>query len=192
MSVECGQPSCARPARRAGLCATHYKRKRLGLDLSAPIRDWRGDGQKQFWRKVDKSGDCWRWTAFVDRKGYGRHGSKLAHRVAYELVTGPIPSGQLLDHICWNHACVNPAHLRPASNSTNAQNRSGPTSRNRSGVRGVYWSAREQKWRASAVVGGWRPYLGVYDTIEEAEAVVTEWRNKHMPASLRDQSKESA
>jgi hypothetical protein len=26
----------------------------------------------RFWRKVDRSGDCWLWTAGVDRRGYGR------------------------------------------------------------------------------------------------------------------------
>lgn len=35
----------------------------------------------------------------------------MAHRVAYELVVGPIPDGLQLDHLCKVRKCVNPAHL---------------------------------------------------------------------------------
>lgn len=78
---------------------------------------------ERFWAKVDKSGDCWLWTAALDRHGYGafrtggRH--RLAHRVAYELVIGPIPEGLDLDHLCRVHDCVNPAHLEPVTRREN-------------------------------------------------------------------------
>jgi hypothetical protein len=68
----------------------------------------------RFWSLVDKSGDCWRWTRRLFA-GYGRFGinyrSFYAHRVAYELVKGPIPDGLAIDHRCRNKACVNPDHL---------------------------------------------------------------------------------
>jgi len=75
--------------------------------------------QERFWSKVDRSGDCWTWTAGRLPKGYGRfhHNGKLrlAHRVAYEMVVGPIPDGLQLDHLCRNPACVNPVHLEPVT-----------------------------------------------------------------------------
>jgi HNH endonuclease len=182
MSDECKYNRCGRPIRRIGFCATHYTRQRLGQDMSAPIRGWRGDPESQFWEKVQKTDQCWQWKAFLDKKGYGRHGSKLAHRVAYELQNGPIPNGALLDHTCHNRSCVNPGHLRPANDAANSQNRSGAARTSRSGVRGVYWSARDNGWRAV----GWRPYLGCFPTIEEAENVITEWRRVNMPNSLMD------
>ena len=42
--------------------------------------------QRRFDAKIDKSGDCWGWTASKNRKGYGTFGlngkTQLAHRVA--------------------------------------------------------------------------------------------------------------
>jgi len=74
------------------------------------------DPIERFWSKVDKSGDCWLWTAGLNSAGYGkfgpRHGTAVAaHRFAYELVKGRIPEGLYLDHLCRVHNCVNPAHL---------------------------------------------------------------------------------
>jgi hypothetical protein len=69
----------------------------------------------RFWNKVDATGPCWLWTACTSGNGYG--GFQLdgrlqaAHRVAYELLVGPIPEGMQLDHLCRVLICVNPDHL---------------------------------------------------------------------------------
>lgn len=73
---------------------------------------------RRFWEKVDRSGDCWVWTAsLVQGSGYGqfRVGDKVrkAHVVAYEMMVGPVPDALTLDHVCRNRACVNPSHLEP-------------------------------------------------------------------------------
>jgi hypothetical protein len=71
---------------------------------------------ERFMEKVDRSGDCWLWTAGLNAKGYGafyQQGTmRRAHRVAFEHFVGPVPEGLELDHSCRNRACVNPAHLR--------------------------------------------------------------------------------
>lgn len=81
--------------------------------------------QDRFWAKVDKSGDCWEWTAFLTPDGYGRFGLDgaivAAHRTAYELVVGPIPDGLQIDHLCRNRKCVNPDHLEPVTQLENAR-----------------------------------------------------------------------
>lgn len=76
----------------------------------------------RFWAKVDFSGDCWEWTACT-KNGYGKFGrtggTQIAHRIAYELLVGPVPSEITLDHLCRNRPCVNPDHLEPTTRGDN-------------------------------------------------------------------------
>ena len=75
----------------------------------------------------DENG-CWIWNAARDRHGYGhiKVGGRLgrllrAHRVAYELLVGPIPEGLQLDHLCRVRSCINPAHLEPVTSGENTR-----------------------------------------------------------------------
>jgi hypothetical protein len=88
---------------------------------------------ERFWEKVDKSGGCWEWTAYK-RQGYGRFsmpgGPVLAHRLAWLMLIGPIPAGLVLDHLCRNPGCVNPAHLEPVTPGVNVMRGTGPIAAN--------------------------------------------------------------
>lgn len=79
--------------------------------------------------EFDANGGCWLWSACVVR-GYGqaafRGGRSRTHRIAYEVVNGPIPDGLLVRHTCDVKLCCNPAHLlvgTPADNARDAAER---------------------------------------------------------------------
>lgn len=46
-------------------------------------------------------------------------GRRLAHKVQWETVHGPVPDGLELDHLCRQRDCVNPAHLEPVTHAEN-------------------------------------------------------------------------
>ena len=81
----------------------------------------------RFWTKVEITpGGCWEWTAALNSngpRGYGVfwHRGRLvvAHRVAYEMVYGPIPDGLQIDHLCRNRRCVKPSHLEVVTQREN-------------------------------------------------------------------------
>lgn len=72
-----------------------------------------------FWSKVDKSGDCWNWTAALSKGGYGFFWNCYAHRVAYTEQFGSVGGDVELDHLCRNRKCVRPDHLEPVSRREN-------------------------------------------------------------------------
>ena len=77
----------------------------------------RGTLEERFWPKVNKTENCWLWTANKNNQGYGliRLGGTarkvLAHRVSWEFANGPIPSNMCVLHACDTPLCVNPSHL---------------------------------------------------------------------------------
>ena len=102
--------------------------RELGLSGSAVRNGLRAAGVE--FRKVPKSLEdrlwdyispepntgCWLWLGRLHHnRGYAYLEGDPAYRLTYEIYKGPIPDGLHLDHLCRNHACVNPDHLEPVT-----------------------------------------------------------------------------
>lgn len=171
----CTDGGCERRHYARGLCERHYQRLRASADFS-PLQ--RPTSQERFWAKVDSSGgaeSCWEWTASRNAAEYGKfwwNGRKgYAHRAAYEFAKGPIGLGQQVDHLCYNHSCCNPAHLRLVTHKQNQENRRGAQRNNAtSGIRGVV--GRPGRWFGQIRHNCQQIKIGPFATIEEAAEAV--------------------
>ena len=104
-----------------GYCTKHYQMWRLTGD---PCGSTAPTAEQRFWEKVVKTPTCWIWIKSTDDCGYGMFSdlqTHRAHRWSYENLIGPIPAGLVLDHLCRNTRCVNPAHLEPVTNDENLE-----------------------------------------------------------------------
>ena len=76
-----------------------------------------------FWSKTATETGCVIWQGAQNSKGYGCYAidgvSRLAHRVVWESLHGPIPDGLTIDHLCRVRACVNVAHMELVSVAEN-------------------------------------------------------------------------
>lgn len=99
-----------------------------------------------------------------------------AHRLSYKFTRGPIPDGMQIDHICHNRACVNPEHLRLATNKQNMENPAGLRVDNTSGHQGVTWDRSCGKWKANVHHNGRNVSAGRYASKEAAAQAVARKR----------------
>lgn len=72
--------------------------------------------QDLFWAKVNKTENCWLWSAGTNPQGYGifsvNHYPYKAHRLSWMLYHHKLITQDIkVLHICDNPLCVNPDHL---------------------------------------------------------------------------------
>lgn len=95
-----------------------------------------------------------------------------AHRLAWLMVHGEMPpKGMDIDHANGDRADNRLCNLRLATRSQNANNAK-LSSRNSTGVKGVFWYAKFNRYQVNFTADKRRVYLGLFKTLEEATAVI--------------------
>jgi hypothetical protein len=136
--------------------------------------------------KIEPRADgCWMWTAARDRTRYGvvqvkrpdgRWVVQRAHRLVFKLANGYLTDGLQVDHVCRVRECVNPAHLREATQSQNNANR--PARGGASRYKGVWFHGQCKAWCAEIGADGRKVKLGLFSTEEAAALAYNEAAKK--------------
>ncbi len=120
------------------------KEARRRLTTGAQKRD---RSPQRFWKRVDKTGECWLWTGAKQPRGYGKtqwEGKFVgAHVLAWFLTHGTWPTQYILHH-CDTPPCCNPEHLFEGTAKDNAQDRDRKN-------RGNMWKISGEKNYAASV-----------------------------------------
>lgn len=136
--------TCYESGRAPRACRSDDSHIPIMLSEASPIRPTFGDARlpRRFWSRVRVlDTGCWEWSGGTNDHGYGRFyvnpqtGKKrLAHRVLYGALVGPLVAEMTIDHLCHNadltcpggracrhRLCVNPGHLEQATSGDNTR-----------------------------------------------------------------------
>lgn len=181
MKPKCSIDSCDNNSRARTWCIKHYQRwnkygdpnhveviKTFCLEDALAVRS-------------EPQGDCLVWLGSLSADGYAiyggnesnDHGTKYLHRIMWEREMGErIPDGMEIDHLCYVRNCISTSHMRLATRAEQVRNLAGLKKNNKSGVRGVYWCARERCYMAQVRHEGKTHYLGRFTDPLDAKPLV--------------------
>lgn len=152
-----------------------YQSELVLYDQETGVFTWKPRTIEMF----SRDGDCIVWNKRFANKPAGTicawgyvvisfNGKKVkAHQLAHFIVHGYVPS--YIDHINGDRSDNKIANLRGATLSDNSANR-GMDRRNKSGVKGVFWHDKAQKWQVQVVKFMKSHYGGLFCTLEEAKS----------------------
>lgn len=74
-------------------------------------------------RSIYTDSNCCEWIGYRREDGYGQirvdgYGT-IIHRIAYQILVGPIPPGLTIDHTCRNRACWHVGHMEVVTQREN-------------------------------------------------------------------------
>ena len=118
------------------------------------------DFLSQFNWNLNGSGYAYKWNSGTS--------TNMAHAIL-ERMGVVIPPEMEADHKDRNKLNYQRENLRVVTPSQNCHNR-GPNANNTSGVKGVSFNRKEQRWRADIWIRGTHIWLGSFDKFEDAVA----------------------
>jgi len=133
--------------------------------------------------------ECWKWTGYVDRMGYGQiyvlGRLYYAHRFSFWLHVADPPVGVPILHSCDTPSCVNPAHLRIGNRRENQRDMADRWRGTKSSSGLPFGVIRKASGRFTARVkmNGSVSYLGTFDTAEEASSVARSFKAANADAA---------
>lgn len=151
--------------------------------------EYRDDGTL-FWRVNRRGGkaQAGQLAGYSRPDGYALVGvcnkRWLVHRVVYAMWHGYMP--EVIDHIDGDPANNRIENLRAADNSKNQWNRR-LDSRNKLGVKNVYWHARDKTYGVRMKVAGRMKTVGYDKDLEFAELLAVMAREKFFGSFARHQ-----
>ncbi len=154
-------------------------RSMLDYDQETGALTWRARTPDMFKggiRPKASSCSCWN-TQFAGKEAGAVNGSGtriiringrlyLAHRLAWLWMTGEWPKEEI-DHV---NRCPSDNRFLNIREATRSQNQANTLGKNKSGVKGVYWNTKANKWLAQIRVNGRQQSIGYFDALEDAAA----------------------
>lgn len=141
-----------------------------------------------YWLESRGSKKAGQKAGSLDSKGYVQirvdgH-AWYAHRLAWMLVKGQYPDFQI-DHkdTCRNNNSI--SNLRASTVMQNGYNRSKQMN-NKSGVKGVHWNKKRNKWCAVVGVNRLKVHVGYFECLDRAEIAIRAKRNELHKEFSRD------
>lgn len=137
---------------------------------------------------VNPESGCWEWQRSKTRDGYGQcydpsvKRPRVVHKIVWEAINGPVPSGMKVDHECQTRHCANPGHHRLATHAQNVQYREDRAPLKQGLPRNVKRHSnpnRTKPYYARVTAFGQVYQSGYYETMEEAERAAIALRLKH-------------
>nr|DAF31792.1 MAG TPA: endonuclease [Caudoviricetes sp.] len=168
-------------ARGAGLNALERKRKTQFITQKEIMEYLEYDPETGLFTAIKSHGTLWRSGKLVGHKNQEGYITitllgkiRKAHRLAWIYVYGEDIDGYEIDHVNGDKSDNRICNLRISSHQQNMFNMK-KKSTNKSGVKGVHFDKRCNKWRAQTSINRKRVHIGLFNTIEAAEKAVREF-----------------
>jgi hypothetical protein len=133
----------------------------------ASERSWKGWNNRYAWKTAGSVNKSTRGYPMLQIKVLGK--LYIASRLVFLSMGRPLPAQ--VDHINGDSLYNRWSNLRASNNTENHKNQS-MRRNNKSGVTGVSWDKRDEKWQAGVALGGKYHHLGRFNDLDNAAVAV--------------------